>query len=162
MKPGRNDPCPCGSGKKYKYCCLSKSATATDLGEPTWRRVRAAIDGYAGDMLHFIAKCYGVDGIQQGWFEFTMGKSEAFVQGDPNAELFFSWLFHVWSPQKSKGNVISDATLYGVPPSRAYLDRRAGRLHPLLQRYLEACLAAPFSMRSAHANPGWALRRKTY
>lgn len=19
--PGRNDPCPCGSGKKYKYCC---------------------------------------------------------------------------------------------------------------------------------------------
>ncbi|MFQ5414308.1 MAG: SEC-C metal-binding domain-containing protein [Phycisphaerae bacterium] len=19
--PGRNDPCPCGSGKKYKHCC---------------------------------------------------------------------------------------------------------------------------------------------
>lgn len=19
--PGRNDPCPCGSGKKYKKCC---------------------------------------------------------------------------------------------------------------------------------------------
>ncbi|QEG00494.1 preprotein translocase subunit SecA [Stieleria maiorica] len=24
-KPGRNDPCPCGSGKKYKNCCRSKS-----------------------------------------------------------------------------------------------------------------------------------------
>jgi uncharacterized protein YecA (UPF0149 family) len=23
-KVGRNDPCPCGSGKKYKKCCLSK------------------------------------------------------------------------------------------------------------------------------------------
>lgn len=22
MKPGRNEPCPCGSGKKYKACCL--------------------------------------------------------------------------------------------------------------------------------------------
>ena len=22
--PGRNDPCPCGSGKKYKKCCLNK------------------------------------------------------------------------------------------------------------------------------------------
>ena len=22
--PGRNDPCPCGSGKKYKYCCGRK------------------------------------------------------------------------------------------------------------------------------------------
>jgi len=23
-KIGRNDACPCGSGKKYKNCCLSK------------------------------------------------------------------------------------------------------------------------------------------
>ena len=22
MKIGRNDPCPCGSGKKFKKCCL--------------------------------------------------------------------------------------------------------------------------------------------
>ena len=27
MKIGRNDPCPCGSGKKYKHCCLNKSGT---------------------------------------------------------------------------------------------------------------------------------------
>ena len=25
IKIGRNDPCPCGSGKKYKKCCLGKS-----------------------------------------------------------------------------------------------------------------------------------------
>jgi hypothetical protein len=24
---GRNDPCPCGSGKKYKQCCLLKAKT---------------------------------------------------------------------------------------------------------------------------------------
>jgi methionyl aminopeptidase len=24
MKVGRNDPCPCGSGFKYKKCCLGK------------------------------------------------------------------------------------------------------------------------------------------
>lgn len=23
MKPGRNEPCPCGSGKKYKRCCMN-------------------------------------------------------------------------------------------------------------------------------------------
>jgi len=23
-KPGRNDPCPCGSGKKFKKCCMGK------------------------------------------------------------------------------------------------------------------------------------------
>ena len=25
-KPKRNDPCPCGSGKKYKKCCEQKKA----------------------------------------------------------------------------------------------------------------------------------------
>ena len=27
-KTGRNDPCPCGSGKKYKKCCLAKDEVA--------------------------------------------------------------------------------------------------------------------------------------
>jgi tetratricopeptide (TPR) repeat protein len=27
-KTGRNDPCPCGSGKKYKHCCLEKDQVA--------------------------------------------------------------------------------------------------------------------------------------
>src|ERR1700684_3255104 len=27
-KPGRNDPCPCGSGNKYKKCCLAKEEAA--------------------------------------------------------------------------------------------------------------------------------------
>jgi hypothetical protein len=26
MKTGRNQPCPCGSGKKYKNCCQAKQA----------------------------------------------------------------------------------------------------------------------------------------
>jgi preprotein translocase subunit SecA len=26
QKIGRNDPCPCGSGKKYKKCCLAKAS----------------------------------------------------------------------------------------------------------------------------------------
>jgi len=28
MKIGRNDPCPCGSGRKYKHCCLIKEQEA--------------------------------------------------------------------------------------------------------------------------------------
>jgi tetratricopeptide (TPR) repeat protein len=27
-KTGRNEPCPCGSGKKYKHCCLPKDEAA--------------------------------------------------------------------------------------------------------------------------------------
>jgi hypothetical protein len=30
MKIGRNDPCSCGSGKKYKHCCLSPASVVAD------------------------------------------------------------------------------------------------------------------------------------
>ena len=33
-KLGRNDPCHCGSGKKYKKCCLEKDAAARPLPAP--------------------------------------------------------------------------------------------------------------------------------
>ncbi len=36
MIVGRNDPCPCGSGKKFKKCCAAK-------GETTTAGLRAAI-----------------------------------------------------------------------------------------------------------------------
>ena len=27
-RPGRNEPCTCGSGRKYKFCCLAKDEAA--------------------------------------------------------------------------------------------------------------------------------------
>ena len=41
-KAGRNDPCPCGSGKKYKNCCWGKETkkTFTPAGK---RRFKATV-----------------------------------------------------------------------------------------------------------------------
>src|SRR3712207_4697932 len=33
MKVGRNEPCPCGSGKKYKACCLKADQDAAAPAE---------------------------------------------------------------------------------------------------------------------------------
>ena len=33
VKIGRNDPCPCGSGKKYKKCCMNKPQSPVALVE---------------------------------------------------------------------------------------------------------------------------------
>ncbi len=33
QKIGRNDPCPCGSGKKYKACCLQKETSKYSGGK---------------------------------------------------------------------------------------------------------------------------------
>ncbi len=37
-RTGRNDACPCGSGKKYKHCCLEKDRAA-ELAPAIGRRV---------------------------------------------------------------------------------------------------------------------------
>ncbi len=44
---GRNDPCPCGSGKKFKYCCLGKeSGTASSHGAAGMSEsLRKALEG---------------------------------------------------------------------------------------------------------------------
>lgn len=40
MRVGRNDPCPCGSGRKYKKCCLPK--------EPADKPPQVTTNGKAG------------------------------------------------------------------------------------------------------------------
>jgi hypothetical protein len=41
---GRNDPCPCGSGKKYKKCCLGKEeSVASGLGAAISDELREAL-----------------------------------------------------------------------------------------------------------------------
>jgi len=42
QKVGRNDPCPCGSGKKYKKCCIDK------LVQPTLKEERNDVDNNSG------------------------------------------------------------------------------------------------------------------
>jgi len=41
-KPGRNDPCPCGSGQKYKHCCLPKDQAAESAALNAAAEARAA------------------------------------------------------------------------------------------------------------------------
>jgi hypothetical protein len=40
QKVGRNDPCPCGSGRKYKHCCESKAGKLQLSG---WVAIAAAV-----------------------------------------------------------------------------------------------------------------------
>jgi len=46
MDVGCNDPCPCGSGKKYKKCCLSLDRQAGAAGSQAGQ-VRAIATGAA-------------------------------------------------------------------------------------------------------------------
>ena len=43
MKIGRNDPCPCGSGKKFKKCCIDKPEYQTSSATATLPRNKTAL-----------------------------------------------------------------------------------------------------------------------
>jgi tetratricopeptide (TPR) repeat protein len=53
-KPGRNDPCPCGSGNKYKKCCLAKEEAVAreQLAKTEARRAERAAETAAAHTLH--------------------------------------------------------------------------------------------------------------
>jgi tetratricopeptide (TPR) repeat protein len=59
-KPGRNDPCPCGSGKKYKRCCLDKDEAAESARAAQSQSSRK-ISNVAAEIAAKLAATYDVD-----------------------------------------------------------------------------------------------------
>ncbi|MBM4117723.1 hypothetical protein FJ251_08260 [bacterium] len=57
-KPGRNAPCHCGSGRKYKHCCLSRDRTAAaeksgpSVGESLVSKLTHFAEDRFGDAWH--------------------------------------------------------------------------------------------------------------
>jgi len=157
-KIGRNDPCPCGSGRKYKRCCLAEAqaAPAEDL---VWRRLRRLLDEHQRDMLRFVTNSYGRAAIEEAWRYFVSDEEAAFDAESPHVTLFMPWFYHRWSPDAEQSRV-RDRALHGVIPTAAYLQRKK-RLDPLLREYLESCLASPFSaFEILRADPGRGLLMK--
>ncbi|MCA1791964.1 MAG: hypothetical protein LC667_19580, partial [Thioalkalivibrio sp.] len=55
----------------------------------------------------------------------------------------------------------SDPSLHGRSPTSVLLERRGRKLDPVLRRYLDACVATPFSFHEVvHARPGQGLRAR--
>jgi hypothetical protein len=146
MTPGRNEPCPCGSGKKYKHCCLRAAVDCADSPEAlAWRRVRRALDAFAmaTTMLPFVAETYGPEAFEEAWEEFS-GAQEPFDPETPHIQVFMPWFFHRWSPDQY-GTAVVDTALHERSPTELFLERRGARLDPVICRYLGSCLEAPFS-----------------
>lgn len=61
-KPGRNDPCPCGSGKKYKKCCGgadSETPSHTNFLSDAFEKINTGDIGGAEKLLQAIIKTSG-------------------------------------------------------------------------------------------------------
>jgi hypothetical protein len=151
---GRNDPCPCGSGKKYKKCCLPAERPAADLVSFVWRRLNAIDEKLADDILRFGRKSAGKSLLALAEAEFFGGQG-AVGEHELDLQTFVPWMVYCWRPPADAWPT--------APPGRptlgdAYLARHASQLDPLEGKYLEANVQEPFSYYEVLAvNPGEAV-----
>ncbi len=77
-KIGRNTPCPCGSGKKYKRCCEKKESTMRQRELPAGR-FRYEPGSYGSPKLGYMPSilCYKETGPESWTEHFCLVKSDA-------------------------------------------------------------------------------------
>lgn len=157
MKPGRNDPCPCGSGRKYKHCCLLKEQMQApeDLA---WRRVRRAVDGLATPLLREAIRHFGNSAIDEAWTEFNLlEEHQPFDMDTLYMQVFMPWFLYDWLPDPHDTAV--PAAAQTTTAAAAYLQRAGRQLDPIARRYIEACAGTPFSFHEVLAcEPGRGFR----
>ena len=95
LNVGRNDPCACGSGKKYKRCCL---AAPGDLMEQAARTVRRVQDDVEPRVVRFLHSLCGTDAMERAWEKFACGHDDLDPDG-PESQLFLPWLLYNWIPE---------------------------------------------------------------
>ena len=64
-KIGRNEPCPCGSGKKYKHCCLQKHERARETEDSEQAENLRANEKEQEQLVQRIEKAFTLLGSQQ-------------------------------------------------------------------------------------------------
>ena len=101
-KTGRNDPCPCGSGEKYKKCCLPKSTEAAGL--------EGSLNGKLANALMKFCKRNFTDELGEAYYEFwgdfdpeeKLPESHRWM-GEIN---FWEWVVFDWRPYADDENTM--------------------------------------------------------
>ena len=99
-KVGRNAPCPCGSGRKYKRCCLGD--------EQALGRLYPLLIDLTEEMTHFAEERYGEDILGRAWLDFWEEEPPEHWEGSELFDLFIGWFSFHWVPEgwESKTGVL--------------------------------------------------------
>jgi len=146
LKTGRNEPCPCGSGKKFKKCCLPEL-------EQGQRRLSLVREGQEPeptsdftnlcDKLMEFSQRPPIDTevwLAQGEFDSCaagLGRGTPETRGAEllEEEIFYDWFFF-GRPLESSGKTVV----------REFAQSQGKKLSPSMGRVLDAMLASRFSI----------------
>ena len=149
--PGRNEPCTCGSGRKYKHCCLK----ANDAAELRWRQIRAAEGRLVPELLELSLKECGPELLGAALEEFFLwdGVPQDYDQTDEFSQFFVPWFVYEFVDDPHDLDRVANAPHESL--AALYLRRHAERLSPTERAFLESAVTSPLSFSSVtHTVPG--------
>jgi len=140
MQPGRNDPCPCGSGKKYKRCCLPSEPT--NVADPV-SKLRAVQQGLERRLSRFGAERFGEASLRSAWDEFS-GGAGAFDPDSPELQLFFPWFLYDWRCNGPDTPGLQREAA-GSTIAQLFLESQRSRMEEAEHAFIEAARGEPLS-----------------
>ncbi len=99
-KIGRNDSCPCGSGKKYKKCCMSAAGVSAGIADFAWYELRKT----EGRVIDNHLEPYAMNELSKNLLNHAL---EDFLPGELPEEIdtdiffhnfFIPWFLFNWIP----------------------------------------------------------------
>ena len=151
MGPGRNDPCPCGSGKKYKKCCFFKEKVSLITITP--HLLGKTSDEVTNLLLDYAEKIYGIECLLEAWEVYWSDVAgDTFEYDNPYLQVFIPWYIFQWYPEEyhsdlrfpSKHTIVS-----------RFLEENGRNLGNFLRRFMESAQREPLNFWQVEAvEPG--------
>ena len=152
MKLGRNASCPCGSGKKYKKCCMLKERASAPV--LTHHLLRKAADKAPNLLLPYAKKTYGEKSVYEAWDDLWADTAGDFKFDSPFLQVFTPWFMYQWYPEEfDQGDEYQFPSEHTVVAG--FLRRNSRQVDSLTKRYLENAQREPLTFWQVEAvEPG--------
>lgn len=175
MQPGRNEPCPCGSGRKYKVCCLGNLRSfapvqgvygqsphhASDFPSPAAVRaveLRRLQDALEPKMMAWARRELGQNTLRAAWEDFTLRRYAIEPEG-AEFGLFQPWLIYNWRTRPSGSRRRNADPGNDLCIAELFTRWRAAEVSTAERTFLQAVVAEPFSFHDVEdCEPGRSLR----
>ncbi len=141
-KVGRNDLCPCGSGKKYKRCCMLRDKAA-QAERVAWERaaqdMRIALIGFAREKTFVQDRATSLSTFWQDRYT----ASSIHLMSEDESLRFFDWFSHDYSVQRSDSTEADGPFYGGMRLIEAYRKDAADALSDKEAWILDGWIASP-------------------
>src|SRR5260370_10556440 len=139
-KMGRNDPCPCVSGRKYKDCCTPSHTPSIDT---LWARQHEDYARLTREMTRFAERKFEKQ-IYDAWQDFNLSDiPELLEQSLDELQVFMPYFLFQWDADRPSRSKTADRR--GGVVARWYMLEKSKQLTAMERLFLDQAATQPMS-----------------